>query len=151
MPKDLLYQIALTLIPNVGCVQAKILVEKYETAENIFRAKKKELGLIENIGVVRASAIKAFDDFSKAEDEIRFIEKRCKASHIPVHTEIMYSPGIQKVVSRVNDSELRGWNSSYTDLYNIHATPTYFILDANNKIISKPDHVGDVLEYFKVK
>ena len=75
MPKDLLYQIALTLIPNVGCVQAKILVEKYETAENIFRAKKKELGLIENIGVVRASAIKAFDDFSKAEDEIRFIEK----------------------------------------------------------------------------
>jgi len=51
----------------------------------------------------------------------------------------------------VNDSELRGWNSSYTDMYNIHATPTYFILDANNKIISKPDHVGDVLEYFKLK
>ncbi|NIF07551.1 TlpA family protein disulfide reductase [Chryseobacterium sp. Tr-659] len=51
----------------------------------------------------------------------------------------------------VNDSELRGWNSSYTDTYNIHATPTYFILDANNKIISKPDHVGDVLEYFKLK
>ncbi|MGE8433215.1 TlpA family protein disulfide reductase [Chryseobacterium joostei] len=51
----------------------------------------------------------------------------------------------------VNDSELRGWNSNYVDTYNIHATPTYFILDANNKIISKPDHVGDVLEYFKLK
>ncbi|MGH1520705.1 TlpA family protein disulfide reductase [Chryseobacterium sp. JK1] len=51
----------------------------------------------------------------------------------------------------INDSELRGWNSSYVDTYNIHATPTYFILDANNKIISKPDHVGDVLEYFKLK
>lgn len=51
----------------------------------------------------------------------------------------------------VNDSELRGWNSSYVDIYNVHATPTYFILDANNKIINKPDHVGDVLEYFKVK
>ncbi|GAB0156421.1 hypothetical protein CHRYSEOSP005_16860 [Chryseobacterium sp. Alg-005] len=51
----------------------------------------------------------------------------------------------------INDSELKGWNSSYTDTYNIHATPTYFILDANNKIISKPDHVGDVLEYFKLK
>ncbi|KPE49979.1 TlpA family protein disulfide reductase [Chryseobacterium indologenes] len=51
----------------------------------------------------------------------------------------------------INDSELRGWNSSYTETYNVHATPTYFILDANNKIISKPDHVGDVLEYFKVK
>ncbi|WP_160139200.1 peroxiredoxin family protein [Chryseobacterium sp. c4a] len=51
----------------------------------------------------------------------------------------------------VNDSELRGWNSSYVDTYNVHATPTYFILDANNKIINKPDHVGNVLEYFMVK
>ncbi|PIF43136.1 peroxiredoxin [Chryseobacterium sp. 52] len=51
----------------------------------------------------------------------------------------------------INDSELRGWNSSYVDMYNVHATPTYFILDANNKIINKPDHVGDVLEYFKLK
>ncbi|ASE63852.1 TlpA family protein disulfide reductase [Chryseobacterium indologenes] len=51
----------------------------------------------------------------------------------------------------VNDSELRGWNSSYTETYNVHATPTYFILDANNKIINKPEHVGDVLEYFKLK
>lgn len=51
----------------------------------------------------------------------------------------------------INDSELRGWNSSFAELYNIHATPTYFILDANNKIISKPSHVGDVFEYFKLK
>ncbi|MBD8083357.1 TlpA family protein disulfide reductase [Chryseobacterium caseinilyticum] len=51
----------------------------------------------------------------------------------------------------INDSELKGWNSSYGEKYNIHATPTYFILDANNKIISKPDHVGDVLEYLKLK
>lgn len=51
----------------------------------------------------------------------------------------------------INDSELKGWNSSYVDTYNVHATPNYFILDANNKIISKPDHVADVLEYFKLK
>lgn len=51
----------------------------------------------------------------------------------------------------INDSELKGWNSSYVDTYNVHATPTYFILDANNKIISKPEHIGDVLEYFKLK
>ncbi|AZA92248.1 Thiol-disulfide oxidoreductase resA [Chryseobacterium nakagawai] len=51
----------------------------------------------------------------------------------------------------VNDSELRGWNSSYVDMYNVHATPTYFILDANNKIINKPEHVGNVLEYFMLK
>lgn len=51
----------------------------------------------------------------------------------------------------INDSELRGWNSSYAETYNVHATPSYFILDANNKIISKPDHVGDVLTYLNVK
>lgn len=51
----------------------------------------------------------------------------------------------------INDSELKGWNSSYPETYNIHATPTYFILDANNKIVSKPDHVGDVLNYLKIK
>ncbi|WP_294287656.1 TlpA disulfide reductase family protein [uncultured Chryseobacterium sp.] len=51
----------------------------------------------------------------------------------------------------VNDSELKGWNSTYVDTYNVHATPTYFILDANNKIINKPEHVGDVLEYFNLK
>ncbi|MCY0970921.1 TlpA family protein disulfide reductase [Chryseobacterium wangxinyae] len=51
----------------------------------------------------------------------------------------------------INDSELKGWNSSYSDTYNIHATPSYFILDANNKIISKPDHVGDVLTDLNIK
>ena len=51
----------------------------------------------------------------------------------------------------INDSELRGWNSSYAETYNVHATPSYFILDANNKIISKPDHVGDVLTYLNLK
>jgi len=51
----------------------------------------------------------------------------------------------------INDSELKGWNSSYTETYNVHATPSYYILDANNKIISKPDHVGDVLKDLNIK
>lgn len=75
MTDDLLYQIALTYVPNVGSVQAKILVEKFETAPNIFKAKKKDLESIEGIGEVRAQAIKTFEYFSAAEEEIRFIEK----------------------------------------------------------------------------
>ncbi|TXF76379.1 TlpA family protein disulfide reductase [Chryseobacterium sp.] len=51
----------------------------------------------------------------------------------------------------VNTTELKGWNSSFAETYNIHATPTYFILDENNTIIDKPEHVGDVLEFFKLK
>jgi hypothetical protein len=41
MTQDLLYQIALTLVPNIGCVRAKTLIESYKTAENIFKAKRK--------------------------------------------------------------------------------------------------------------
>ena len=50
----------------------------------------------------------------------------------------------------INDSELKGWYSTYTDKYNVHATPSYFILDSNNKIIAKPDHAKDVLTYLKL-
>lgn len=50
----------------------------------------------------------------------------------------------------INDSEGKGWYSSYGDIYNIVATPTYFILGSDNKIISKPNHVADVLDYLKV-
>ena len=50
----------------------------------------------------------------------------------------------------INDTELQGWNSSYTETYNIHATPTYFVLDAQNKIIAKPDHVTDVLKFLNL-
>ncbi|WP_379968661.1 TlpA family protein disulfide reductase [Epilithonimonas sp. UC225_85] len=50
----------------------------------------------------------------------------------------------------INDSEGKGWYSSYGDTYNVVATPTYFILDANNTIISKPNHVGDVIDYLKL-
>ena len=50
----------------------------------------------------------------------------------------------------INDSELRGWNSSTADIYSVQATPTYFILDASNKIIAKPDHATGVLSFFKL-
>jgi DNA processing protein len=72
---ELLYQIALTLIPNIGPVQAKILIDYYQDAESIFKAKRKDLGKIENIGEVRAGNIKDFKDFFQAEAEIEFIEK----------------------------------------------------------------------------
>lgn len=51
----------------------------------------------------------------------------------------------------INDSELRGWNSSYSETYNVSATPTYFILDANNRIIAKPDTISDVFAFLGLK
>ena len=75
MSADLLYQIALSLVPNIGDVHAKALVNLYGNAESIFKAKKKELDIIEGIGTVRARSIKEFTDFSSSEEEIKFIEK----------------------------------------------------------------------------
>jgi DNA processing protein len=75
LEKDLLYQIALTLVPNIGDVHAKALINHFGDAASIFKSKKKELENFEGIGPVRANAIKEFTDFNRAADEISFIEK----------------------------------------------------------------------------
>ncbi len=75
MTDDLLYQVALTLVPNIGDIHAKTLVNIYGSAQAVFKAKKKELENIEGIGTVRAKSIKDFIDLSGAEEELRFIEK----------------------------------------------------------------------------
>jgi DNA processing protein len=75
MYQDLLYQIALTLTPNIGDVHAKALVNIYGEASAVFKAPKKQLENIEGIGTIRAGSIKAFKDFTSCEAEIKFIEK----------------------------------------------------------------------------
>ncbi len=79
---DLLYRLSLNLIDDIGSVQAKNLIEHFGDAQAVFKAKKKELSLIEGIGEVRASKIKSFENFIEAEDEIKFCEKH--------HIEILF-------------------------------------------------------------
>lgn len=75
MTNDLLYQIALTLVPNIGDVHAKALINICGSAQAVFKAKKKELEKIEGIGSIRARSIKDFSDFNSSEEEIKFIDK----------------------------------------------------------------------------
>ena len=75
MNNDLLYQVALTRVPNIGDVHAKALVNVYGNAAAVFKAPKKQLDHIEGIGTVRANSIKHFNDFKTCEEEIFFIEK----------------------------------------------------------------------------
>ena len=75
MSSDLLYQLALIEVPNIGCVRAKILIAELGSAEKVFKTKLHLLEKIEGIGSLAANAIKAFHDFSNAEEEIKFIEK----------------------------------------------------------------------------
>ncbi|RYF88133.1 MAG: DNA-protecting protein DprA [Chitinophagaceae bacterium] len=75
MNNDLLYQLALTQIPNIGDVQAKTLVNFFGDAVAIFKAPKKQLEQLDGIGTVRAHNIKSFSNFAACETEIAFIEK----------------------------------------------------------------------------
>jgi DNA processing protein len=75
MDNDLLYQIALSLVPHIGPVQAKILASHFDNAGSIFNARISQLKNIEGVGEIRASSIKRFSNFYEAEQEIRFIEK----------------------------------------------------------------------------
>jgi DNA processing protein len=72
---DLLYQIALTLVPNIGDVHAKILALHFGSAREVFTARKRDLEAIEGMGAVRAGSIRSFTDFARCEAEIEFIEK----------------------------------------------------------------------------
>ncbi|MBL0269735.1 MAG: DNA-protecting protein DprA [Chitinophagaceae bacterium] len=74
MTPDILYRVALTMVPNIGPVQAKFLLQCCEP-EEIFHAKKRFLEKIEGIGPVKAQSIRDFNHFSRAEKEIRFMEK----------------------------------------------------------------------------
>ena len=75
MQKELLYQIALTLVPNIGDVRAKALVNHFGNATAVFHASKKALDAIDGIGLKAVQSLLNFKDFSRAEEEISFIKK----------------------------------------------------------------------------
>jgi len=75
MNEELLYQIALTLIPGIGAVQAKQLLEHFGNASSILKARTKELSAIEGIGVIKAKSIKDWNNFKEAESEMEFCQK----------------------------------------------------------------------------
>jgi len=72
---DLLYPIALTLIPGVGSVKAKQLIAYCGNAEAIFKATPKELLRIPGIGEVLSSSIATSKTLDRAKEELEFVEK----------------------------------------------------------------------------
>jgi DNA processing protein len=75
MENDLLYRIALTRVQGIGALRTKILIRHFGDAAAVFRASPAALENIRGIGNVVAKAIKAFRDFSFAEQELAFVEK----------------------------------------------------------------------------
>lgn len=75
MHSEIFYQLALTLVPNIGDVQAKILVQEFGDAASVFKAKKAALEKLDGVGEIRAHSVKHFNDFHLAEAELKFIDK----------------------------------------------------------------------------
>lgn len=75
MSDSLFYLIALTAVPQIGPVQARLLLQQYSPKE-LFHAKQRDLQRIEGIGIERARAILQFRDFSLAEAELRFLDSQ---------------------------------------------------------------------------
>ncbi|MBA2744824.1 MAG: DNA-protecting protein DprA [Flavisolibacter sp.] len=75
MNDELIYQISLPLVPNIGDVHTRLLIQHFGDAASVFKAKHSTLEKIEGIGTVRAASIKSFNDFSIAEKELVFLDK----------------------------------------------------------------------------
>lgn len=72
---SLFHQIALTLIPGVGSVYSRLLLNHFGSAQEVFKAKKSQLISISGIGEKTAQCIRNHDFFERAEREIDFVEK----------------------------------------------------------------------------
>ena len=63
------------MVPQVGSVHARALIDHFGEAEKIFRSSISVLEQIDGIGTTRAKSIKSFSGFKQAEKEIQFVEK----------------------------------------------------------------------------
>ncbi len=75
MSDQLLHQIALTLLPQVGAITAKTLVSYCGSAGAVFRASKRELLKIPGIGPAIVDGIAQAQTLRQAETELRFLEQ----------------------------------------------------------------------------
>lgn len=71
----LLYQIALTLIPGVGDINAKRLVAYCGGVEAVFTERKQALLKIPGIGEATVNSLVSHNAFPRAEKEVEFVEK----------------------------------------------------------------------------
>lgn len=51
----------------------------------------------------------------------------------------------------ISASELNGWYSNYSKKYNVQATPSYIIIDSQNKIIAKPNNFKEAIDFLQIK
>jgi len=75
MSDDLIYKIALSLIPGIGSITAKALIAYTGSAGQVFREKEKALRQIPGVGTILAKNIICSEVMSRAGAEVEFLQK----------------------------------------------------------------------------
>jgi DNA processing protein len=81
MNDNLLYEIAISLVPKIGNVHAKNLINSIGDARQVFRESKKNLCLIPRIGPALANNIASGASLKRAEEELKFIARNNISAH----------------------------------------------------------------------
>ncbi|MBQ8223182.1 MAG: DNA-processing protein DprA [Bacteroidales bacterium] len=110
MNNQLLYGIALTMVPGVGDVNAKKLIAYCGGAEAVFREKRKNLLHISGIGERTIESIVSQNVLSRAEKELHFIERN--------NIKVLYylNPDYPKRLQHCYDSPIILYSKGFSDL-----------------------------------
>jgi DNA processing protein len=105
-----MYQIALSMLYNMGHIRAKKLVAYCGSVEAVFTEKKKNLEKIPGIGTRLATQIISSRNFKRAEQEVRFLEK------YRIRTYFYLDADYPKRLSHCEDSPVMLYCKGNTDL-----------------------------------
>lgn len=110
MNNQLLYGIALTMVPGVGDVNAKKLIAYCGGAEAVFREKRKNLLHISGIGERTVESIVSQNVLSRAEKELCFVERN--------NIKVLYylNPDYPKRLQHCYDSPIILYSKGVSDL-----------------------------------
>ncbi len=109
MKDDLFFLMSLTRVKGLGSIKIKQLLRVFETAENVFKAQKKDLEKIS--GKIIASEIKNFNLFHLAEEEMNYTQRNnigilsfldadypLKLKYVPDTPIILFSKGERNIL-----------------------------------------------------
>lgn len=110
MENELIYRIALSLLPNIGPVISRLLHDHCGSAEAVFREKKQLLAKIPGVGSKRIR--KAFSEpvLDQAEQEVEFIRKH------KVETLFYTDPAYPKKLNHCADAPVLLYHKGKADL-----------------------------------
>jgi DNA processing protein len=67
--------LGLTLVPNIGARRIKLLLQRFDTAEDVLKASLKQLQQVDGIGYNLAQDIHSFDDWEEVDRVLKQTEK----------------------------------------------------------------------------